>query len=350
MAKWLMIMEGEDLRDRILEEYKRHPQVFDLISDFRECDPTEYDKIIIGDDIWERYRDSEVGSEFRKSFRDFRHELTIRTFKSRFTYHFILQCSACGKVGVRLDLRYNKVCKVCRSKSMANPNAVISDNHSEEWISKTKGIEPKGVVIATKNVPKELGEITEWVISKYFPEFNGINIYLTTTASGQSFGPWDIALNPDMLNPYRSRRGMIHTIAHELTHQMCLLQTILRERANGMGILYDQKIPTGELATDIWTFARSPDLVSTGYFQRKLDKELSRRLTRLLLKSDMGDDRATVEYHTLWNELQVKHFEKHQDTIHSLAVESIEKRRKGLIKYIQWFKEQMKEIEIYATR
>jgi len=348
MAKWLMITEGEDLRNTILEEYKRHPQVFDLISDFQECDPTEYDKIIIGADIWERYRTGEVGSEFRKSFRDFKFELMERSFRSRSNYHVIRQCSGCGRIGIRLNIGYKGLCKDCRSGLRENPNAVIRNDHDNEWIETIIKSEPSHVKIVSKDIPEILGELTENVIETYFPEFNGIEIGLTRTQLGQSIFPWRIALNPELVTNY-SRMGTIHTIAHELTHQSCTLQAVLRGRSERVKYLYSQNIPSGELSTEIWTFARHPDLVAPGYFMRKL-KHTDNNMLELLYERYRTGVGSYSEYFSRYKELQEGHFQRHKELIHKVAIESLKMRKSGERYYIKWIKEQLSNIGIYSRQ
>jgi len=219
---------------------------------------------------------------------------------------------------------------------VVNPHAKIVEE-DEEWIARMEEIEPQNVNIINPKVPAELGRITQEIIDKYFPEFKGINIRFTSTASGRSLHNWNIALNPDILeNGDLSYR---HTIAHELTHQICSLQGVLRGRSKEVAYLYDQQMPNGELQCEMWTFARHPDLVCHSYFFKLRNKEEKELLERL-----WEEDKE--KYGEIYFSTNKEHFTKHKQHIHELSKQALLKRKEGMIKYLAWYREELRKIDI----
>ena len=339
--KWLLITNQKTLKKKILKEFKRHPEVFDVIhnwKDFNFEDATNYNRIILGDDFWKQYRKSHRwDTPIGKLYWDLCHNSRNRSVHSPdgFILDIVSQCTECKRKGVRLDRTNDGRCKSCREANAKNPHVVIEEP-DPEWIEKMESIEPKEVELINKRVPEELVTLTQEVIDKYFPEFKGINLRYTSTALGRSLMGWDIALNPNLLK--RTEQETIHTIAHELTHQMCQHQMILRGRSEEVSYLYDQRIPHGELQTDMWTFARHPDLVSHGYFFYT-DRELSEKLK----EKHGGWNDAYSEEKRLYDN---RHFAKHRNKIHELSKQALMHRKNGMINYRQWFRDEMKKINI----
>ncbi|MCK4544622.1 hypothetical protein KAU43_03720 [candidate division WOR-3 bacterium] len=337
MMKWLLITKQKRLKHTILKEYKRHPHEFEVIEDFKECtDPLQYERIIIGDDIWKRYRTIGKRWKFRNEFMDFYYEKLVRnSLKNSLQVNIVTQCDKCKKKGTRLN-KADGVCKPCRTEMGINLNAKIVEE-DEDWIARMNEIEPQKVEIINKKIPAKLGRITQEIIDKYFPEFRGINIRFTSTASGRSLYCWNIALNPEILEDEIS---YTHTIAHELTHQMCQLQGVLRGRSEEVAYLYDQQIPHGELQTEMWTFARHPDLVCHSYFFKLQNKEEKELLERLWEEEDKE------KYQEIYFSTNKEHFQKHKQQIHELSKQALLKRKEGMVKYLAWYREELRKIGI----
>ena len=334
--KWLLISKHKINKKRILQEYKRHPDKFDMIHEINSIDDiNDYDLVIIGVDMRKHFWWGGKYKEIRKEMLALLWE-GKRTGEN-FDYKYMEKCSNCKRQGTRLDISHSKFdgwWKKCRKESGLNVNAYIvklDEEQKKNWLEN----EPTEVKIYNKKVPEKLGHEVREVIKKHFHEFKGIFVGFTGANSGKYLGGWAIALNPDLLQ--KSRRNMMHTIAHELTHAMVGMQGILRDRANGYEYLYNQQIPHGELQCEIWTFARHPDYVSNSYFSYKLPKEINEQF-----KGRWDDKEVNEKY----NKLQEEHFMKNKNKIHELSKEAIRRRVDGDIKYLSWFKDQMKEIDI----
>ena len=86
--KWLLISKQKTLRKKILKEFKRKPDQFDQIFDYNEFSmeiTKEYNRIILGDDVWKEYRkshrwDSPAGKiywDINKNSRNWRNQNTV---------------------------------------------------------------------------------------------------------------------------------------------------------------------------------------------------------------------------------------------------------------------------------
>lgn len=331
-----MITKQKRLKKIIIQEYKRHPEVFDVIEDHKDCkDPLEYNRIIIGDDIWKKNR--MVRRAWDNNFNDFYYEQLIRnTIKNKLKVNVVSQCTECKKKGTRLNRTNDGRCKSCRETDVINHNAEIIEVEPD-WIEKNEKYEPQEVIIINNHVPEELGRITQEVIDKYFPEFKGIYIHLTNSASGKSLYAWHIALNPNILQSHE--RSCNHTIGHELTHQLCTLQGVLRGRSEEVAYLYNQQIPNGELQCEMWTFARHPDLIANSYFSKQFSREESEELEKKY-------GTLTKEFHEKRDEINLNHFIKHRMKIHELSKQALIKRKEGMITYRRWFRDEMLKIGI----
>ncbi len=168
------------------------------------------------------------------------------------------------------------------------------------------------VIVRSKRLPEKLVKETELTLRNYFPEIRRIYLYFTSSSYGRFLGGWKIALNPRIL---RRKREALHVIAHEVTHVIQWNQEVIRSLAlkTKFRYLYDQRIPKGELACEIWTFARHEDLVSISPY---IAKEVSR----------------------------TKGFEDKAKEIHELSKEAIARRKNGERRYIKWFLSQLESI------
>ncbi len=168
--------------------------------------------------------------------------------------------------------------------------------------------EPKGVVLRSRRIPKEVVKRIEGVL-KFFPELSGFYVYYTSTHFGKYVGGWKIAINPKLRG-----RFFNYVVAHELTHLIQYNQERVREkgRRTKYSFLYEQKIPKGELQCDIWCYARDERLVSISpYLARKIGVSERRK------------------------------FEERSEEICNLAREAIELRKKKRT-YIAWFTKELK--------
>ncbi|WP_290597503.1 MULTISPECIES: hypothetical protein [unclassified Archaeoglobus] len=158
------------------------------------------------------------------------------------------------------------------------------------------------------------------------PRAPWVLLYYTNSAKGEYLLDWKIALDPDLLN--EPKRELHHTIAHELTHLIQWQQNRIRHRAlqTKYAYLYAQKIPKGEEACDIWTYARHPDLVApSGYLHTPFE---------------MRKGETSCEF---WNR-KFRFYEKHCNEIHELAKKAIELRARGCRRYIKWFLDELRLI------
>ena len=338
--KWLLISKQKTLKNKILKEFKRKPTEFEQIfnwKDFNMKDAKNYNRIILGDDFWKEFRKS---GKWKTPIHTLYWDLQTnssnwgRGNKGSYRMNIVSQCDKCRKKGIRLD-KCSGICKECRKTDHVNHNAEIVEFLPDE-IQKLLDNEPHEVIKVNDKISDYLIEQVRQVIKHYFPEFKGIYVHYTSRALGQSLYEWHIALNPELEN--RTHREIIHTIAHELTHQMCRLQGVLRGRSAEVDYLYDQQIPHGELQTDIWTFARDKKLVSHGYFFYS-DKEFHATLKET-------HNGFTDEYYKERRWLNVKHFEKQKHHIHELSKQALNHRKNGMINYRKWFRDEMLKINI----
>ena len=147
-----------------------------------------------------------------------------------------------------------------------------------------------------RNHPKK-HKITKDVIAVLakLREMQGKNIIVGITKNGAgyaSFEDFKININPD------SRLYSLNTIAHEFTH---LLQGFT-------------EIPHGEKACEIWTY----------------------------VKDEMFLDDAPVYLQT--PESVIKDWDRYKLQIRALCIEAIEKRKKGLRRYISWLENEIKKL------
>ncbi len=164
------------------------------------------------------------------------------------------------------------------------------------------------------------------VLRRYFPELRGVLLYYTGSANGKYLYGWKIALDPDLLK--KPKRKLRHTVAHELTHLIQYQQDRIRHRAlqTEYAYLYAQRIPKGEEACEIWTYARHPDLVApSGYLHSPFE----------MRESETSDE--------FW-ERKFRFYEQHCDEIHELAKKAIELRNRGFRQYIKWFLRELRSI------
>lgn len=82
--------------------------------------------------------------------------------------------------------------------------------------------------------------------------------------------------------------------------------------------LYTQRIPKGEEACDIWTYARHPDLVAPGYLHTPFE---------------MREGETPDEF---WNR-KFRFYGQNCNEIHQLAKKEIELRAHGCRQYINGF-------------
>ncbi len=155
-------------------------------------------------------------------------------------------------------------------------------------------IKPRLRLKFTKSVPYSLKRIFQYLILDtlpYFPEFkNKIKMILVGyTVSGVAF-----------YNQYESEKDKIYiklsaeatkkSVAHELTHHIQFFYSHFKDEAmkySYLRLLYMKKIPHGEKACDIYTFARHVDLANgrSSYFgEIKLDSKKLHEISREAIK------------------------------------------------------------------
>ncbi|ADC65276.1 hypothetical protein Ferp_1117 [Ferroglobus placidus DSM 10642] len=180
------------------------------------------------------------------------------------------------------------------------------------------------VVVKSKRIPKKLEEEVKKVIKRYFPEIDGVLLYYTGSAYGKYLRDWKIALNPIILK--KPKRILYHTVAHEVTHLIQWQQEKVRSKAlkTEYSFLYTQRIPKGEKACEIWTYARHPDLVAPSYY---LSVELKK------LPNSKKFLSAGIEF-----------YEERSFEIHRLAKKAIKLRERGVRNYIKWFLNELNSI------
>ncbi|MFA4700163.1 hypothetical protein [Pyrococcus kukulkanii] len=153
------------------------------------------------------------------------------------------------------------------------------------------------------------------VVDTYFPELSGLTIYLYATYSALgryhvNAYPYNLALNPVDLKR-EPNEYVVHVIAHELTHLIQYNYDIFVSLGQEyFPLLYAKRIPKGEEACDLYTYARHPDLVVPG----------------------RGGYIGIPE-------------NADPEEVHELALEAIRLRNEeGVRNYIKWFKERLKEV------
>jgi hypothetical protein len=191
--------------------------------------------------------------------------------------------------------------------------------------------EPTGVKIIRKEVLPLKADI-EYVLRKYFPEIRGVYVYSIINGSplGRYYSDrrngWSIALHKDLVS--MDRRTRLNVIGHELTHLTQYKQDYLKERAlkTDFAYIYATRIPKGEESCDIYTYARSPELVApSNYFG------------------------ILSAFWTLYDWRSIKNveytfYEKYCVEIHELAKEAIKLRANGYKRYIKWFINRLNEL------
>jgi len=180
------------------------------------------------------------------------------------------------------------------------------------------------IVVKSKRIPKRLEEKVRKVLEHYFPEIDCVSLYYTGSAYGKYLRDWKIAINPLLLK--KPKRVLYHTVAHELTHLIQWQQEKIRPKAlkTEYSFLYAQRIPKGEEACEIWTYARHPDLVAPSYYLGLKPKKLP---------NSMKSWCTAMEF-----------YEEHSFEIHNLAKKAIEMRRQGFRSYIKWFLNELNSI------
>ena len=193
--------------------------------------------------------------------------------------------------------------------------------------------EPTGVRILGKHI-SPLKEDIEYVLKNYFPEIRGVYVY--SIINGSSLGRyysnrrngWSIALHRDLIN--MDRRTRLNVIGHELTHLTQYKQDYLRERAlkTEFAYLYTTRIPKGEKSCDIYTYARSPELVAPSNY--------------------LGIPSVFWEFY-YWKTVrsaEYSFYERYCVEIHELAKEAVRIRANGYRNYIEWFEDRLDELAV----
>jgi len=191
--------------------------------------------------------------------------------------------------------------------------------------------EPTGVKVLRKEVLPLKADI-EYVLRTYFPEIRGVYVYSIINGSplGRYYwdrrNGWSIALHKDLV--FVDRRVRLKVIGHELTHLVQCKQDHLKERAlkTDFAYLYATRIPKGEESCDIYTYARSPELVAPSNY--------------------LGIPCAFMVFYD-WRSVKSAEFafyEKCCVEIHELAKEAIRLRADGYRRYIKWFINRLNEL------
>lgn len=145
-----------------------------------------------------------------------------------------------------------------------------------------------------ENTPQIIKDVKR--IARYFPELRGKTLtlgYISSGGGNASKSKMKIGLDP------KTKIYSNNLIGHELTH---LIQ------GNG--------IPNGEKACDLWTMIRHPDL----------------------------NDKPPHYLFLGWTIRE--NWEKYKDFVREKAIEAIELRKSGLRRYIKWFENEMKKIDV----
>lgn len=169
------------------------------------------------------------------------------------------------------------------------------------------------VELKTKREPEKmqvLENYTAKVIYYYFPELWSEKIYVDKVKNESAFGEWisefHIGLNPVLLEKTETR--LLHVIGHELTHVIQDSQDLITPTQEVIHI-YDQDIPSGERACDVWTAARSADLAGYPSYL----------------------EMPKIDFEDFDNRL----------TISIVARDALERRKNGRGKYIMWMEKQI---------
>jgi len=329
--KWLLISSRQDLLEIILSEYKRKPAQFDRMEPLPHIEVVKgYDMVIVGSDV-----------ELLEH-KEYRHQLFELSYQKQINLKYVSYCEGCKKEGVRLDMRLvgeKYLCKSCRPSNLHLD--IMVNIPSIEAIQKWIEPEPKEIILSNPKLPDEIKPIIQAVIDNYFPEITGVEIGFTNACYGQYCGGWKIRLDPKQI--FFPKGSFEHTIAHEFQHMIQRGQDVFRQRAKGNKYLYQFRIPSGEKACDIWTYARSPDLSYGGcYLDFKALKPVWKALHELEL-SEAGARFFNARY---------LYCKTHSNDLHELAKRALEIRATNR-RYIKWYEAKIAELrfpeELYDT-